>query len=161
MLTRDPPPGVVLIGHTEEDIPVLTVKLVGPNDTPYAGGNFLVEAKLGHRYPFEAPQVRFVTRVYHPNVDEAGRICLDSLKLPPAGSWRPSLNLAQVFSQLVILFAEPGLSDPLMKDIAELYKSDREHFNKIAREWTAQYAQTDASSTKTKKQRLEEDGALS
>ena len=39
-----------------------------------------------YRYPFEAPKVRFITPVYHPNVDSVGRICLDVLKMPPGVS---------------------------------------------------------------------------
>lgn len=145
-LLREPPPGILFwseggdadLDSNEER--TFSARLAGPLGSCYEGGSFYVEIRLGVRYPFEAPGLRFITKIFHPNVDEAGRICLDSLKLPPAGSWRPSLNLHQVLSQISILLVEPGLSDPLMKDAAELYKNDRERFFQIAKEWTAKYA---------------------
>ena len=55
--------------------------MLGPPDTPYSGGVFKLEILLPERYPFEPPKLRFVTQIYHPNVDEGGRICLDILKV--------------------------------------------------------------------------------
>ena len=150
LLTKDPPPGIV-VWTDEEDMNLLQARLAGSANTPYSGGRFILEIRLGPRYPFEAPSVRFVTKIFHPNVDESGRICLDSLKLPPSGSWRPSLNLAQVLSQIQILLSEPGLSDPLMKDVAELYKNDRSRFMEVATEWTSKYATGASSSSSSSK----------
>ncbi|KAH9247113.1 hypothetical protein BASA81_015306 [Batrachochytrium salamandrivorans] len=156
MLLEDPPPGVVVFASPREDDDdeggdlTLAAQLSPGADTPYAGGVFALEVGLGPRYPFEPPSVKFQTKLFHPNVDESGRICLDSLKLPPAGSWRPSLNLRQVLSQLVILFGEPGLGDPLMKEIADLYKNDHERYCQVAREWTRKHAMP-----QTKRVRLE------
>ena len=42
------------------------------------------------RYPFEPPKVCFLTPIFHPNIDDKGRICLDVLKMPPQSSWKPS-----------------------------------------------------------------------
>lgn len=120
--------------------------LLGPAGTPFEGGRFILDVRLTPQYPFDAPGFRFVTKIYHPNVDESGRICLDSLKLPPAGSWRPSLNLAQVLSQIQILLGEPGLGDPLRPEVAELYKNDRDQFDRVAKEWTLKHASPGASS---------------
>ena len=64
------------------------------------------------------PKVRFLTRVYHPNIDTAGRICLDLLKMPPSGSWRPLHNIASVLTSIRLLLSSPNPDDPLMIDIA-------------------------------------------
>ncbi|TSM04914.1 Ubiquitin-conjugating enzyme E2 T [Bagarius yarrelli] len=85
MLSTEPPPGVScwqLDGKVEE----LQAQIVGGANTPYDGGLFTVEIKIPDRYPFEPPKMRFLTPIYHPNIDNAGRICLDVLKLPPKSS---------------------------------------------------------------------------
>lgn len=56
----------------------------------------IIKFDIFYRYPFEAPKIRFVTPVYHPNVDSMGRICLDLLKMPPAVSIQNKLLLGAV-----------------------------------------------------------------
>jgi len=55
----------------------------GPKGTVYEGGLFKLSVHVPSRYPFEPPQVRFITPVHHPNIDNGGRICLDILNMPP------------------------------------------------------------------------------
>lgn len=69
------------------------------------------------RYPIEPPKIRFVTPIFHPNIDNAGRICLDSLKMPPKGAWVPSLNISTLLTTIRLLMAEPNADDGLMPDI--------------------------------------------
>ncbi len=62
----------------------------GPMDSPYVGGVFFVEIKLPDAYPFEPPKMRFITKVWHPNVSsQTGAICLDILK----DAWSPALTV--------------------------------------------------------------------
>ncbi|CAN0265961.1 unnamed protein product, partial [Hapterophycus canaliculatus] len=72
---------------------------------------------LSSRYPFEPPKVRFVTPIYHPNIDSGGRICLDTLKMRPAGSWAPSMNVPTLLTTIRLLMAHPNGDDGLMPDI--------------------------------------------
>uniref|UniRef100_A0A9L0SYQ9 Ubiquitin conjugating enzyme E2 T n=1 Tax=Equus caballus TaxID=9796 RepID=A0A9L0SYQ9_HORSE len=97
-------------------------------------------ARGARRYPFEPPQIRFLTPIYHPNIDSAGRICLDVLKLPPKGAWRPSLNIATVLTSIQLLMSEPNPDDPLMADISSEFKYNKPVFLKNARQWTEKHA---------------------
>ena len=77
------------------------------------------------RYPFEPPLARFLTPVYHPNIDTAGRICLDVLKMPPKGAWKPSLNVSTVLASIQQLLGEPNPDDALMHDIVRTESAAR------------------------------------
>ena len=44
------------------------------------GGVFKLELFLPDEYPMVAPKIRFLTKIYHPNIDKLGRICMDTLK---------------------------------------------------------------------------------
>ncbi|KAJ3587088.1 hypothetical protein NHX12_013478 [Muraenolepis orangiensis] len=115
-------------------------EIVGGEDTPYEGGLFSLEIKVPERYPFEPPNIRFLTPIYHPNIDNAGRICHDALKLPPKGAWRPSLNISTVLTSIQLLMAEPNPDDPLMADISSEFKYNKQLFVENARRWTQKHA---------------------
>ena len=89
----------------------------GPEDSPYEKGTFTLDVMIPTRYPIEPPKIRFVTPIFHPNIDNAGRICLDSLKMPPKGAWVPSLNISTLLTTIRLLMAEPNADDGLMPDI--------------------------------------------
>lgn len=70
-----------------------------------------------NRYPFEPPRVTFVTPVYHPNIDNGGRICLDILKMPPSGAWKPLITIEGVLVAICSLMNCPNPNDPLVLSI--------------------------------------------
>ncbi|XP_040007960.1 ubiquitin-conjugating enzyme E2 T [Xiphias gladius] len=139
MLSTEPPPGITC-WQTEERIDDLRAQLVGGTGTPYEGGLFSLEIKVPERYPFEPPKMRFLTPIYHPNIDNSGRICHDALKLPPKGAWKPSLNISTVLSSIQLLMAEPNPDDPLMADISSEFKYNKQLFMEKARKWTQEHA---------------------
>jgi hypothetical protein len=55
----------------------------GPEGTPYEGLTFKLSLEFPSNYPMSPPLVLFTTPMFHPNVDMAGRICLDILKVRP------------------------------------------------------------------------------
>ena len=86
-----------------------------------------------------------MTPIYHPNIDESGRICLDMLRAQPDGNWKPRLNIATLLCSIQILLTNSNLDDPFKPDIAKLYKNDYNKFFTIAREYTFKYARRNTS----------------
>ncbi|TPX30665.1 hypothetical protein SmJEL517_g05807 [Synchytrium microbalum] len=139
-LEENPPTGITC-WPDEKDIRVLHAEIQGPESTPYRGGVFKLEIQLGDRYPYEPPTTRFITPIYHPNVDGEGRICLDLLKGgPPKGQWKPTLNINAVLTSIQILMQDPNPDDPLEIDIANEYKADRTLYHDNATKHTQKHA---------------------
>ncbi|KAI5076175.1 hypothetical protein GOP47_0008240 [Adiantum capillus-veneris] len=143
MLQSDPPPGVSAWPCDGHILTHLQAQIHGPEGTVYANGVFKLDIQVPERYPFEPPNIKFITPVYHPNIDNGGRICLDLLNLPPKGAWRPSLNLLTLLASIGLLLADPNPDDGLMGDITAEYKHDRMSFDVKARNWTELYARQD------------------
>ncbi|XP_069797797.1 ubiquitin-conjugating enzyme E2 T isoform X1 [Narcine bancroftii] len=85
LLANQPPPGISCWQNCDQK-GELRAQILGIANSPYEGGIFDLDIILPERYPFEPPKIRFLTPIYHPNIDTAGRICLDILKLPPKSS---------------------------------------------------------------------------
>merc|ERR1719389_749463 len=109
--------------------------ILGPVQSPYEGGAFKLELFLPEEYPMAAPKVLFRTRIYHPNIDKLGRICLDILK----DKWSPALQIRAVLLSIQSLISAPNVDDPLDESIADHWKNDINGAHKTAREWTMQH----------------------
>lgn len=110
--------------------------LLGPTDSPYEGGIFYLEIQFPAEYPYKPPKVFFTTRIYHPNINSAGGICLDILK----EQWSPALTVSKVLLSICSLLTDPNPDDPLVIDIANLYKTNIEEYKIKARVYTLRYA---------------------
>ena len=142
MLYTDPPPGISAWAKEEDSLREIEAVVEGAEGTPYADGRFKLLLLMPQRYPFEPPKVHYVTPIYHPNIDSAGRICLDILNLPPKGAWKPSLNVCTVLQSLRLLMAEPNPDDGLMVDITHQYIHDHARFEATATEHTRKHARS-------------------
>ncbi|KAN0131505.1 Ubiquitin-conjugating enzyme/RWD-like protein [Lactarius tabidus] len=109
----------------------------GPQDTPYDGGHFEVDIIIPDSYPFQPVKMKFITKVYHPNVSSAsGAICLDILK----DAWSPVLTLKSTLISLQSLLCSPEPNDPQDAEVAKHYMTSRTSFEDTARYWTHVYA---------------------
>lgn len=105
---------------------------------------FKLSIQIPDRYPFQPPQIKFITRIYHPNIDDTGRICADILKTGEKGQWKPAINLGTALTSLRQLLAAPNPDDPLDADIAKEYQLDYPTFKRNALELTKKYASKEA-----------------
>lgn len=139
MLSCSPPAGI-FCSTVDDQTNLLSAQILGQEGSPFEGGVFQLEIQVPDRYPFDPPNVRFITPIYHPNIDTNGRICLDTLKLPPKGTWRPCLNISTVLMMIRVLMTEPGKEDPLMTAIWQEYKYDYTTYVEKAKQWTHLHA---------------------
>eukprot|EP01063_Lacrimia_lanifica_P021998 TRINITY_DN29706_c0_g1_i1.p1 TRINITY_DN29706_c0_g1~~TRINITY_DN29706_c0_g1_i1.p1 ORF type:complete len:151 (+),score=59.54 TRINITY_DN29706_c0_g1_i1:44-496(+) len=134
-LQKDQPPGIVATPMPENKRHFM-VLICGPQSSPYEGGVFELELFLPKDYPMVAPKVRFLTRLFHPNVDKLGRICLDILK----DKWSPALQIRTVLLSIQALLSAPNPDDPLNNAAADLWKTSEKDAIEKARAATKQYA---------------------
>ena len=131
------PPANCSAGPVGDDLFKWNATISGPGDSPYDGGVFFLEIVFPQDYPFKPPKIKFTTKIYHCNVNDKGGICLDILK----DNWSPALTISKVLLSICSLLTDPNPDDPLVPNIAKLYKTNRKQHDKIAREWTVKYAQ--------------------
>uniref|UniRef100_A0A665WLS2 Ubiquitin-conjugating enzyme E2 D2-like n=1 Tax=Echeneis naucrates TaxID=173247 RepID=A0A665WLS2_ECHNA len=134
-LARDPP-AQCSAGPVGDDMFHWQATIMGPSDSPYQGGVFFLTIHFPTDYPFKPPKVAFTTRIYHPNINSNGSICLDILR----SQWSPALTISKVLLSICSLLCDPNPDDPLVPEIARIYKTDSQKYNKLAQEWTAKYA---------------------
>jgi ubiquitin-conjugating enzyme E2 N len=112
------------------------VHVPGPSGTPYEKGIFTVELYFTEDYPTSPPLARFVTKIYHPNIDCLGKICLDILK----DNWTAAIQMHTLVLSLLVLLANPNLSDPLDQKVALHWRESEDEALQMAAEWTKMYA---------------------
>lgn len=97
---------------------------IQPDEGFYKGGKFSFSIKISSSYPHEAPKVKCDNRVYHPNIDLEGNVCLNILR----EDWKPVLSISAVIYGVQFLLLEPNPDDPLNKEAADALRSNRRVF---------------------------------
>lgn len=110
-LMTSPTPGISAFPASATDMTQWNATVIGPSGTPYESLTFKLTMTFPSTYPLAPPEVLFKTPIYHPNVDMAGRICLDILKPGGAGkegAWSAALNVSSILLSIQSLLGEPN-----------------------------------------------------
>ena len=127
---------------SEDNLYAWEATIIGPSGSPFEGGVYKLDINFPENYPFKPPKIEFKTKMYHPNIDSQGAICLDILK----SQWSPALNITKILLSLSSLLTDPNPDDPLDGASAAVYKEDREKYNQTVREYKEKYATPDLPS---------------
>eukprot|EP00878_Enallax_costatus_P003641 GHUV01003855.1.p1 GENE.GHUV01003855.1~~GHUV01003855.1.p1 ORF type:complete len:183 (+),score=30.03 GHUV01003855.1:237-785(+) len=107
-----------------KDKPMHFVITIRPDEGMYRSGKFVFDFVVSTGYPYDAPKVKCKTKVYHPNIDLEGNICLNILR----EDWKPVLSISSVVYGLQFLFLDPNPEDPLNKEAAAKFQENQRQF---------------------------------
>lgn len=144
---EDPPTGI-MAAPNDDDIFHWSAVICGPEGTEWEGGVFKLSMAFSPEYPNKAPEVKFVSEIFHPNgknkklfkiiysiiiislflVYSNGDICLDILK----HNWSPIYDVAAILTSIQSLLTDPNTKSPANADAARLYDNNkREYFHRV------------------------------
>ncbi|XP_076066057.1 modifier of rpr and grim, ubiquitously expressed [Oratosquilla oratoria] len=138
-LKTDPPEGIEAI-PLDQMSQHWQASIRGPAGSPYEGGTFYLYIQIPPSYPLCPPVVRFITKIFHPNVSRHGDIGIDSIQ----HNWSLALTLSKVLISIQSLLTDPYIKVCMEPWIGDLYSRDKSQFEKIARCWTWSSAMHDA-----------------
>merc|ERR1712093_817310 len=113
------------------------VRFKGPEETPFQGGLWKVHVELPDQYPYKSPSIGFVNRIFHPNIDESGSVCLDVINQ----TWSPMFDMINIFEVfLPQLLRYPNPTDPLNGEAAALLMREPKNYEAKVKEYVQRYA---------------------
>ena len=124
------------VGLINNNIFKWRISLIGPTDTPYAGGMFFLTADFPENYPTGKPEVKFINKIYHLNVSpKDGHVCISTLNY-----WKEKTPFSNVMTSIFALFYNQNPNNPFSREMANEYVKNRAEYDRKAKEWTQKYA---------------------
>uniref|UniRef100_A0A673WCQ1 E2 ubiquitin-conjugating enzyme n=3 Tax=Salmoninae TaxID=504568 RepID=A0A673WCQ1_SALTR len=124
-LQEDPPTGVSG-APSENNIMMWNAVIFGPVGTPFEDGTFKLVIEFSEEYPNKPPTVRFISKMFHPNVYADGSICLDILQ----NRWSPTYDVSSILTSIQSLLDEPNPNSPANSQAAQLYQENKREYEK-------------------------------
>ncbi|RYG63226.1 ubiquitin-conjugating enzyme E2 [archaeon] len=128
-LQKDPPSGIQA-APLDNNVMTWQAVIIGPDDTPWEGGTFRLVLDFSEDYPNRPPVVRFVSRLFHPNVYSDGKICLDILQ----NQWSPIYDISAILTSIQSLLSDPNPASPANAEASQLFERDRREYNQRVRQ---------------------------
>ncbi|XP_005065144.1 ubiquitin/ISG15-conjugating enzyme E2 L6 [Mesocricetus auratus] len=110
--------------------------LLLPDQPPYHLKAFHLRIDFPREYPLRPPTLKFITKIYHPNISEDGLVCLPLISTE---NWKPYTKTCQVLEALNVLVGRPALEEPVRLELADLLSQNPEMFRRKAEEFTLEF----------------------
>lgn len=137
-LQQDPPEGINA-KPVDSSCYYWQASITGPQGSPYEGGIFYLFIQIPQSYPLRPPLVRFITKIYHPNISRHGDIGLDSIH----DNWSLALTISKILISIQSLLTDPYTHVCMETDIGLEYCTNRSLFEYKAKIHTWKYAMSD------------------
>ena len=98
--------------------------IFGPEDTIWDGGCFNLTIEFTEDYPNKAPKVKFLTKMFHPNIYTDGSICLDILQ----HMWSPVYDVSSILTSIQSLLTDPNVNSPANNTAAVMYSQNYQEY---------------------------------
>ena len=134
-IQEEPVEGFLVKLMKEDELFEWEVAIFGPPDTPYQGGYFKAQLKFPSDYPYSPPSMKFLTKVWHPNVYDDGNLCISILHPSgddpqsgelPCERWNPTQNARTILLSVISLLNEPNTSSPANPNASKMYREWKE-----------------------------------
>ena len=139
-LMNDPDNNCFTVDYWDPDVPNpdifhWQITLIPPEGTYYEGGFFKIEAKFSEDYPLVAPKMKFLTKIFHCNIDNLGHICINTL-----ARWKKSYTMEDLLYHIIILLSKQNPASPVNGSAAELYIKNLSEFKEKVKQYIKDYA---------------------
>mmetsp|Transcript_9756 Transcript_9756/g.14394 ORF Transcript_9756/g.14394 Transcript_9756/m.14394 type:complete len:178 (-) Transcript_9756:60-593(-) len=128
-IKKDPPHGCRAVPQPN-NLMIWDAILYGPEDTIWEGGAFQIKLEFTPEYPNKPPKVKFITKIFHPNVYDTGLICLDILQ----NQWSPIYDVTSILTSIQLLLTEPNPKSPANAEASRLYTENRKAYERRVKE---------------------------
>jgi len=108
-----------------DDLTAFNVSIT-PDSGYWQGATYLFSFNIPPQYPHSPPKVRCQTKIYHPNINLQGAVCVNILR----DDWNPVLDINNVINGLLVLFYNPNPNSPLNQEAADLLRKDYDQFHR-------------------------------
>ncbi|WFD04957.1 E2 ubiquitin-conjugating enzyme [Malassezia vespertilionis] len=118
------PPGGISGAPCADNLLVWNAVIFGPAETPFEDGTFKLLMTFDEAYPNKPPSVKFLSKMFHPNVYANGELCLDILQ----NRWSPTYDVAAVLTSIQSLLHDPNPNSPANAEAASLYRENMKEY---------------------------------
>jgi len=118
------PPGGISGSPCPDNIMLWNAVIFGPAETPFEDGTFKLVLTFDESYPNKPPTVKFLSRMFHPNVYANGELCLDILQ----NRWSPTYDVAAILTSIQSLLHDPNPNSPANAEAAQLYRENMKEY---------------------------------